>query len=201
MEVLQSYLRLAWRPTLRSSAATRSSSVRGRPLPANALTPWSCNAASSGATRSGSPHSPRHLAYGSPSSSRLRHCISSTASYSPKTKVDVIGVKAERFAERLWPLAYHYLSRGGKYVDTERARRDGGTHPRSLLSFISCSFLCLKVGRVPIQSLVRGRALTVFQVGALSHFDNVTVWIADVAANLAVLGYRLCDELRSATCP
>src|ERR1039458_3620822 len=50
-------------------------------------------------------------------------------------------------------------------------RSDGGTHPRGLLSFISCSFLCLKVGRVPIQSLVRGRALTVFQVGALSHLD------------------------------
>ena len=78
---------------------------------------------------------------------------------------------------------------------------DGGTHRRGLLSFISCSFLCLKVGRVPIQSLVRGRALTVFQVGGLSHLDNVTVGIADVAANLAVLGYRLCDELRSATCP
>jgi hypothetical protein len=46
-----------------------------------------------------------------------------------------------------------------------------------------------------------GRALTVREVGALSDFDNVTVRIADVAAYLAVLGYRLRDELGSSTFP
>src|ERR1700733_2691878 len=47
----------------------------------------------------------------------------------------------------------------------------------------------------------RGRALTVREVGALPDLDNVTVRIADVAANLAVLGYGLCDELGSSTFP
>jgi hypothetical protein len=36
---------------------------------------------------------------------------------------------------------------------------------------------------------------------ALPHFDNVTVWIADVAASLAILRDRLGDELRSSTFP
>ena len=35
-----------------------------------------------------------------------------------------------------------------------------------------------------------GRALTVLEIGALSDLDDVTVRIADVAANLAVLGNR-----------
>ena len=46
-----------------------------------------------------------------------------------------------------------------------------------------------------------GRALTVSKVGALSDLDNITVRIADVAADLAVLGDRLRDELRSSTFP
>ena len=46
-----------------------------------------------------------------------------------------------------------------------------------------------------------GRALTVSEVGALSDFDDVAVRIADVAADLAVLGYRLRDELGSSTFP
>src|SRR5580700_8983811 len=45
------------------------------------------------------------------------------------------------------------------------------------------------------------RALTVLELGALSDLDNIPVRIADVAANLAVLGYRLRDELGSATFP
>ena len=45
------------------------------------------------------------------------------------------------------------------------------------------------------------RALTVGDVGALSDFDNITVRIADIAAYLAVLGYRFRDELRSSTFP
>jgi hypothetical protein len=41
----------------------------------------------------------------------LSHLIiasTSTASYSPKIKVDVIGSKPSAFAEGLWPLADHY---------------------------------------------------------------------------------------------
>ena len=44
-------------------------------------------------------------------------------------------------------------------------------------------------------------ALTVGKVGALSDLDNITVRIADVAADLAVLGDRLCDELGSSAFP
>jgi hypothetical protein len=46
-----------------------------------------------------------------------------------------------------------------------------------------------------------GRALTVREGSALPDLDNITVRIADVAANLAVLGYRLRDELGSSTFP
>ena len=46
-----------------------------------------------------------------------------------------------------------------------------------------------------------GRALTVREVGALSDFDDIAVRIADVAADLAVLGDRLRDELGSSTFP
>ena len=43
--------------------------------------------------------------------------------------------------------------------------------------------------------------LTVGEVGALSDFDNITVRIANVAANLAVLGDRFRDEFGSSTLP
>ena len=46
-----------------------------------------------------------------------------------------------------------------------------------------------------------GRALTVLEGGTLSDLDNITVRIADVAANLAVLGHWLGDELGSSTFP
>ena len=46
-----------------------------------------------------------------------------------------------------------------------------------------------------------GRALTVGQIGALPDLDNVTIRIADVAADLAVLRDRPCNELRSSTFP
>jgi hypothetical protein len=46
-----------------------------------------------------------------------------------------------------------------------------------------------------------GRALTVRDVGALSDFDEITVRIPDIAAYLAVLGYRLRDELGSSAFP
>src|ERR1700680_4664387 len=50
-------------------------------------------------------------------------------------------------------------------------------------------------------SMPSSRALTVLELGALSDLDNITVRIADVAANLAVLGYWLRDELGSSTFP
>jgi hypothetical protein len=46
-----------------------------------------------------------------------------------------------------------------------------------------------------------GRALTVFEICALSDLNKISVRIADVAARLAVLGDRLRDELRSSTLP
>jgi hypothetical protein len=49
--------------------------------------------------------------------------------------------------------------------------------------------------------LFPGRELTVGEGSALSDLDNVTVRIADVAANLAVLGDRFSDELGSSTFP
>jgi hypothetical protein len=45
------------------------------------------------------------------------------------------------------------------------------------------------------------RALTMREGGALSDLDKITVRIADVAANLAVLFLRLGDELGSSTFP
>jgi hypothetical protein len=39
------------------------------------------------------------------------------------------------------------------------------------------------------------------EIGALSDLDNITVRIADVAANLAVLGNRFREELGSSTFP
>jgi hypothetical protein len=45
------------------------------------------------------------------------------------------------------------------------------------------------------------RALTVREGGALSDLDNIAVGIADVAADLAVLGYWFRDELGSSTFP
>jgi hypothetical protein len=41
-----------------------------------------------------------------------------------------------------------------------------------------------------VRMLFGGRALTVLEIGALSDLDDVTVRIADVTANLAVLGNR-----------
>src|SRR5579862_4571290 len=50
-------------------------------------------------------------------------------------------------------------------------------------------------------ALPAGRALTVREIGALSDLDNITVRIADVASNLAVLGNRFREELGSSTLP
>src|SRR5579872_3277651 len=48
---------------------------------------------------------------------------------------------------------------------------------------------------------VRGRALTVRDSGALADLDDVAIRIADVAANLAVLGDRRSEELSSPAFP
>lgn len=47
----------------------------------------------------------------------------------------------------------------------------------------------------------QGRASTVSEICALSHLDNITVRIADIAAYLSVLGNWLRDELRSPAFP
>ena len=52
-----------------------------------------------------------------------------------------------------------------------------------------------------VRLLFPGRALTVREIGALSDLDDITVRIADVTANLAVLGNRLRDELGPSTFP
>src|ERR1700723_2144204 len=52
-----------------------------------------------------------------------------------------------------------------------------------------------------VRMLFRGRASPVLKVGALSDLDNVAVRIADVAANLAVLGNRRREELGSPAFP
>jgi hypothetical protein len=44
-------------------------------------------------------------------------------------------------------------------------------------------------------------ALAVREIGALSDFDDITVRIADVTANLAVLGNRLGNELSASAFP
>ena len=53
----------------------------------------------------------------------------------------------------------------------------------------------------PIKPSYPRQALTVSEGGALSNLNDVTVRIADVAANLAVLGYRLRYELGASTLP
>src|ERR1700683_1837662 len=99
----------------------------------------------------------------------------STASYSPKIKVDVIGSKPSaspkgfgRSPTITFPGAVKTLT------------------PRVL--DVMGAVMCVV-------------SLTVLEGGALSDLDNITVRIADVAARLAVLGDRLCDELGSSTFP
>jgi hypothetical protein len=55
--------------------------------------------------------------------------------------------------------------------------------------------------RTLLLEAIASRASTIFEIGALSDLDKITVRIADVAARLAVLGDRLCDELRSSAFP
>src|SRR5271156_1819412 len=99
----------------------------------------------------------------------------STASYSPKIRVDVIGSKPS-----VSPKGF--------------GRSPTITFPGAVKTLTPSVFDL----RGAVMCLV---SLTVFEGGALSDLDNVTVRIADVTANLAVLGYWLGDEVGSATFP
>jgi hypothetical protein len=109
--------------------------------------------------------------------SELQLCPRQADSYGPLT----------RAANRSLPIPTHacrtYRSKPKYWLDTA-ARKASREHPQ------------------PFKSESHpGRALTVLELGALSDLDNITVRIADVAANLAVLGYWLRDELGSSTFP
>src|ERR1700691_4692599 len=105
----------------------------------------------------------------------------STASYSPKIKVDVIGSKPSGSPKGF-------------------GRSPTIVFPGAVKTFTPSVFDA--TGAVMcVVSLGLGRALTVLELGALSDLDDITVRIADVAANLAVLWYRFRDEFGSSTFP
>ena len=58
----------------------------------------------------------------------------STASYSPNIEFEHDGTKAERFAEGLWLLADHSLSRGRKNVHAKSVDTTDGL-PRAIIYF------------------------------------------------------------------
>src|SRR5580698_8450992 len=99
----------------------------------------------------------------------------STASYSPKINVDVIGSKPSASPKGF-------------------GRSPTITFPGAVKTFTPSVFDVL--GAVMcVVSLSSGRALAVLEGVALSDFNNVAVWITDVAARLAVLGDRFGEEL------
>src|ERR1700733_4685253 len=105
----------------------------------------------------------------------------STASYSPKIKVEVIGSKPSASPKGF-------------------GRSPTITFPGAVKTLTPSVFDVM--GAVMcVVSLSPGRTLTVLEGGALSDLDNIAVRIADVAANLAVLGDRRGDELGSSTFP
>ena len=79
--------------------------------------------------------------------------------------------------------------------------------PCKWMLLILCGYGAVKLDMVialmfwHIRKRFPGRASTVRLVGALSDLDDIAVRIADVAADLAVLGQRLRDELGSSTLP
>src|ERR1700681_197399 len=99
----------------------------------------------------------------------------STASYSPKIKVDVIGSKPSGSPKGF-------------------GRSPTIVFPGAVKTLTPSVFDVMG----PVMRVV---SLTVRKVGALSDLDNITVRIADVAANLTVLGYRRRNELGSPTFP
>src|SRR5271154_2374218 len=106
----------------------------------------------------------------------------STASYSPKIKVDVIGSKPSGS-----PKAF--------------GRSPTMVFPGAVKTLTPSVFDAVGVVTCVVSLSSQGRASTVLEGGALSDLDNITVRIADVAARLAVLGDRLGDEVGSSTFP
>src|SRR5580704_6393782 len=99
----------------------------------------------------------------------------STASYSPKIKVDVMGSKPNASPKG--------FGRSPVIVFPG----DVNTLKSSLLDVIG--------------AVMSAISLTVSQIGALSDLDNIAVRIAHVAANLAVFGDRFGKEFGSPAFP
>src|SRR5579872_5569368 len=118
----------------------------------------------------------------------------STASYSPKIKVDVIGSKPNASPKGLGRSPTMVFPGAVKTFTLSVVSFGPFVPPIWYPSFDVTANDCSR------QGLAR-QALTVFEIGALSNFDNITVRIADVAAYFAVLGDRLRDELGSSTFP
>src|ERR1700733_15296404 len=118
----------------------------------------------------------------------------STASYSPKIKVDVIGSKPSASPKG--------------FVRSPTIVFPGAVKTFTLSVFDATGAVTCVASFSPFVPSIwysfRCQSewlLTVLELGALSDLDNITVRIADVAANLAVLGYWLRDELSSSTFP
>src|SRR5580658_512306 len=132
----------------------------------------------------------------------------STASYSPKIKVDVIGSKPSA-SPKGFGRSPTIVFPGAVKTFTLRVFMATAaiTRTASFSSFVTAirySFRCQSEGLFKAQLAEAQRSgaesashptrvLTVGEGSALSDLDYVTVRIADVAANLAVLGNRLLD--------
>src|SRR5271169_1623759 len=134
----------------------------------------------------------------------------STASYSPKIKVDVIGSKPSASPKgfgRSPTIAFP-----GAVKTLTPSAFDAMGAVMCVVSLSSCAAerrsmvradgLALSGHPQPFQFASRPRrTLTELQRGALSDLDDVTIRIADVTAYLAILGDRLRDELGSPAFP
>src|SRR5579872_4377303 len=140
----------------------------------------------------------------------------STASYSPKIKVEVIGSKPSASPKGLGRSPTIVFPGAVKTFTLSVFEATGAiTGAASFSSFVTtipgtpfdvtasdCSRRNWQTATTSAGSASHpARLLTVCEVGALSDFDDVTVRIADVAAYLAVLRYRFRDELGSPTFP
>src|SRR5579863_9784291 len=139
----------------------------------------------------------------------------STASYSPKIKVDVIGSKPSGSPKGLGRSPTIVFPGAVKTFTPSVFNATGAVtaRPAVHLCHPSGTPLDIRASDCSRQRLAGAprlaqsqhpnppQVLTVGEGSALSDLDNVAVRIADVAAYLAVLGYRLRDELRSSTFP
>src|SRR5579859_6312453 len=112
-----------------------------------------------------------------------------TASYSPKIRVDVIGSRPSASPKGFGRSPT--ITFPGAVKTLKPSVFDVGA--------VMCVVSLGSYG-APFDVRLR-RALTVLEGCALSDLDNVTVRIADVAANLAVLGNRRREELGSPAFP